>query len=55
VDFFLPLINNRHGYFVHYPDGGGLLDQPGTAMNILKVIQSAYFEYLKEANKIPGA
>jgi hypothetical protein len=55
IALFLPLINNKHGYFQHLPEDGGYLGQPGTTMNILRAIQGVYFEYLAEVNKVPGA
>ena len=42
------MLNNHDGYFQHYPFSGGLLEQPGTTMEILKIIQGCYFEYLAE-------
>ena len=42
------MLNNHDGYFQHYPFAGGLLDQPGTSMEIFKAIQAEYFEYLRE-------
>lgn len=55
IDLFLPIINNRHGFFQHMPFSGGYLEQPGTTMRILRVVQGEYFAYLREVNKIPGA
>lgn len=52
VQLFLPLINNRHGYFQHFPCDGGLLDQPATTMRILQVAQGEYFAYLEKVNAI---
>lgn len=54
VQLFLPLINNQHGYWVHYLFEGALMDQPSTSMRILGTIQEQYFQYLREANAIPG-
>jgi hypothetical protein len=55
VDLFLPLINNRHGFFQHFPFAGAYMEQPGTTMRILRIVQAAYFDYLREVNKVPGA
>ena len=52
VQLFLPLINNRHGFFQHFPFSGGYLEQPATTMQILQSIQGEYFGYLKEVNEI---
>jgi hypothetical protein len=49
------MINNKHGYFQHLPFGGGYMEQPGTTMRILQVMQGVYFEYLAEVNKFSGA
>lgn len=54
VHLFLPLINNHHGFFQHFPFAGAYMDQPATTMRILQEIQAVYYEYLKEANKVPG-
>ena len=54
VELFLPLINNRHGFFQHFPFAGAYMDQPATTMRILRVIQGAYHKYLEEANRLPG-
>jgi hypothetical protein len=54
VDLFLPLINNKHGYFQTMPFTGGYLEQPGTTMRILRMIQAEYFKYLAEVNKVGG-
>jgi hypothetical protein len=54
VQLFLPLINNRHGFYQHYLFEGGLMDQPATSMRILGAIQAQYYEYLREVNTIPG-
>ncbi len=55
IDLFLPLINNRHGFFQHFPFAGAYMEQPGTTMRILRAIQGAYHEYLREAQKVGGA
>lgn len=52
IELFLPLINNRHGYFQHLPFSGAYLEQPGTTMAILRAIQGEYFAYLREVNKV---
>jgi len=52
VQLFLPLINNRHGFFQHFPFSGGYLEQPATTMSILQAVQGVYYEFLKEANEI---
>lgn len=54
IELFLPMINNRHGFFQHLPFSGGYLEQPHVTMRILRTIQSAYYEYLAEVNKIGG-
>jgi hypothetical protein len=52
IDLFLPMVNNKHGYFQHLPFSGGYLEQPGATMRILRFIQNEYFAYLKEANAL---
>ena len=54
IQLFLPLINNKHGYFQHYPFDGAYMAQPHATMQILLAVQSEYFGYLREANKITG-
>lgn len=54
VELFLPLINNRHGYFQHFPFPGAYLEQPATTMRILRTVQGSYFHYLAEENKGQG-
>jgi hypothetical protein len=54
VELFLPLINNRHGFFQHFPFPGAYLEQPGTTMRILRAIQGVYHGYLAELNRIGG-
>lgn len=55
LGIFFPLINNRHGYFAHYPFPGSLMEQPSTTMRILQTIMGEYHKHLAEVNKIPGA
>ena len=54
VALFLPLINNRHGFFQHLPFAGAYMDQPATTMRILQAIQGEYHKYLAEANQLGG-
>lgn len=54
VGIFLPLINNRHGFFQHFPFPGAYMEQPATTMRVLQAIMAVYHEYLAEVNKIPG-
>lgn len=54
VKLFLPLINNRHGFFQHWPFDGAYMRQPATTMQILQAVQNEYYNYLREANKIKG-
>ena len=54
IELFLPLINNRHGFFQHFPFEGALMNQPATTMKILRAIQGSYFQHLSEVNKIGG-
>lgn len=48
IELFLPLVNNRDGYFVHWPFEGAYMDQPPVTMNVLKAVQVEYFRYLAE-------
>jgi hypothetical protein len=54
VQLFLSLINNRHGFFQHYLFEGGRMEQPEASMQIMVAIQSVYYGYLKERNRLPG-
>ncbi len=51
MQLFLPMINNRHGFFQHLPFSGGYLEQPATTMQILQAIQGEYYKYLEEVNR----
>jgi hypothetical protein len=31
------------------------MEQPGTSMRIMRLVQGEYFAYLREVNKVPGA
>lgn len=42
------MLNNHDGYFAHYPFSGGLMEQPGTTMEILEVCRGEYCAYLEE-------
>lgn len=55
IQVFLPLVNNRHGFFQHFPFGGAYMDQPATTMRILSAIMGEYHKYLAEVNRMPGA
>lgn len=52
IRLFLPLINNRHGFYQHYLFSGALMDQPAAVMRIMGMIQNEYYGYLREANTI---
>lgn len=54
VQLFLPLINNHHGFFQHFPFPGSYMEQPGTTMRILLTIQAEYYKFLEEKNRVPG-
>lgn len=54
MQLFLPLINNKHGFFQHFPFAGAYMDQPATTMKILQAVQGEYYLYLEDANKIAG-
>ncbi len=55
VQLFLPLAHNQAGHFVHWPFDGGYMEQPATTMRILRIVQSEYFAYIQEANKVSGS
>lgn len=54
IELFLPLVNNRHGFFQHLPFAGAYLEQPSTTMRILRTIQGVYHKYLEEVNRVTG-
>jgi hypothetical protein len=48
------MVNNKDGYFQHYPFAGGYLEQPAMTMRVLRIVQGVYHDYLREVNKVPG-
>lgn len=49
VHLYLPMCNSENGDFLHLPFPGALADQPHVVMELLRIVQMAYRQAVKES------